>query len=264
MNGKPMTLREQLKQANPVICCAMGQLRDPKLVEMIAQSGNYDAIWFDQEHAGWTSKDIEEGTRAARGANINTFVRLPVTDYASAMRPLEAGADGIMASMVRSAAEVENLVRWSRFHPEGLRGVNGTGVDGNYGSYGGAEYFANANKKTMLAAQVECIEALEQVEGMAAVKGLDLLFIGPADLSQSLGIPGQWDHPLMKEATKRVAKAAHANGIAWGILPRDLDHASFCLEYGCNLLSLGMDVWFFQQGLKSYWSVWKDLVSKTK
>jgi len=117
MGAKANSLRELLKGPQPVICCAMGQLRDPKLVEMIANSGNYQAIWFDQEHAGWTSKDIEDGTRAARASGIQTFVRLPVTDYSAAMRPLEAGADGVMASMVRSADEVVNLVRWSRFHP---------------------------------------------------------------------------------------------------------------------------------------------------
>lgn len=210
MASEKMGLRRQLQGKKPVICCAMGQLRDPKLVEMIARSGNYDAIWFDQEHAGWSSKDIEDGTRAARASGIETFVRLPVTDYATAMRPLEAGADGIMASMVRSRKEVEDLVRWSRFHPEGCRGVNGTGVDGNYGGYGAADYFAKANEKTMVAAQIECKEALEEVEGIASVKGLDMLFIGPADLSQSLGIPGQWEHPTVREATKRVAKAAEA------------------------------------------------------
>lgn len=264
MSRSPSTLRDMLKGKKPVICCAMGQLRDPKLVEMIAATGCYQSIWFDQEHAGWTSKDIEEGTRAARASGIHTFVRLPVTDYSSAMRPLEAGADGIMASMVRSAAEVENLVRWSRFHPEGCRGVNGTGVDGNYGAYGGAEYFAAANRKTMVAAQVECAEALNEVEKMAAVPGLDMLFIGPADLSQSLGIPGQWEHPDMRDATKRVAKAAQTHGVAWGILPRDPGHAAFALEHGCNLLSLGMDVWFFQQGLRAYWSTWNELVSTTR
>ena len=264
MGAKANSLRELLKGPQPVICCAMGQLRDPKLVEMIANSGNYQAIWFDQEHAGWTSKDIEDGTRAARASGIQTFVRLPVTDYSAAMRPLEAGADGVMASMVRSADEVVNLVRWSRFHPEGLRGVNGTGVDGNYGTYGGADYFAAANQKTMVAAQVECVEALNEVEKMAAVPGLDMLFIGPADLSQSLGIPGQWDPPEMRQATKRVAKAAKEHGVAWGILPRDPAHASFALENGCNLLSLGMDVWFFQQGLRAYWSNWNELVSKTR
>jgi len=264
MRNSVKTLRELLRGDSPLICCAIGQLCDPKLVEMIGNSGNYQAIWFDQEHVGWTVQQIEQGTRAARAVGIPTFVRLPATDYASVMRPLEAGADGVMASMVRSAQEVENLVKWAKFFPEGMRGVNGTGVDGGYGSYGGSGYFAAANARTMIAAQIECSEALEDVESIARVQGLDLLFIGPADLSQSLGIPGQWDHPRMRDATRRIAAAAQQANVAWGILPRNPEHAAFCLGLGCRLLSLGMDVWFFQQGLKSYWAGWQGLLAEGK
>src|SRR5262249_28479676 len=142
----------------------------------------------------------EDAARAARGCGLDCFVRLPATDYAAVMRPLEAGAGGVMASMVRSVREVENLLTWAKFHPRGLRGVNGTGVDGRYGGYAPGDYPRRANAETFVAVQIEHADAVEEVERIAAVPDLDLLFVGPADLSQSLGIPGEWEHPRVWQA----------------------------------------------------------------
>jgi 4-hydroxy-2-oxoheptanedioate aldolase len=249
MNASMKTL---LAQGRLLRVCALGQLCLPKLVEMIAHHGGFDAVWFDQEHVGLTIPQIEDAARAARGCGLPSFVRLNPTDYATVMRPLEAGAGGVMAAMVRNARQVEELMTWAKFHPRGLRGVNGTGVDGRYGSLPAAEYFAKANADTFVAVQIENVEAVQDVERIAAIPDLDLLFIGPADLSQSMGLPGQWDHPRMWEAVDRVARAAEANRVAWAILPRDAAHARRCVEMGCRVLSIGIDVWFFQKGLEAY------------
>src|SRR6202162_1130997 len=111
-----------LAQERVLRVCLLGQLCSPKLVEMIAWHGGYDAVWFDQEHVGLTIPQIEEASRAARGAGIASFVRLNATDYATAMRPLEAGAGGVMAAMVRSARQAEEIVSWAKFHPRGWGG----------------------------------------------------------------------------------------------------------------------------------------------
>ena len=228
---------------------ALGHLCSPKLVEMIGWRGGFDAVWLDQEHAGLTMAQLEEAARAARGVGLDSFVRLNATDYATVMRALEAGAGGVMASMVKSARQAEGIVSWAKFHPRGRRGVNGTGVDGRYGSMPGAEYFRRANAETVVAVQIEHVDAVEDVERIAAVPDLDFLFIGPADLSQSMGIPGEWEHPRMWAAVERTARAAAANRLAWAILPRDAAHARRCVELGCRMLSIGMDAWAFQKGI---------------
>jgi 2-dehydro-3-deoxyglucarate aldolase/4-hydroxy-2-oxoheptanedioate aldolase len=232
--------------------CALGQLCHPKLVEMIGWHGGFDAVWLDQEHVGLTVPQIEEAARAARGVGLDAFVRLNATDYATVMRAFEAGAGGVMASMVKSAAQAEQVVTWAKFHPRGLRGVNGTGVDGRYGTMRGADYFARANAETFVAIQIEHADAVNEVEAIAAVPDVDLLFVGPADLSQSMGLPGQWEHPRVWEAVERVARAAKASGVPWAILPRDAAHARRCVDLGCRVLSLGIDVWFFQRGLQAF------------
>ena len=133
-----------------------------------------------------------------------------------------------------------------------MRGVNGTGVDGRYGNYPGGEYFRDANAQSIVAVQIEHRDAVAEVEQIAALPDLDFVFIGPADLSQSLGLAGQWEHPEMWRAVEKVAKAAAVNNIAWAILPRDADHARRCVDLGCRILSLGIDVWFMQKGVKAF------------
>jgi 2-keto-3-deoxy-L-rhamnonate aldolase RhmA len=245
-------LKGLLKQDRLIRAFALGQLCSPKLVEMVGWHGGFDAVWLDHEHAGLSTAQIEEAARAARGCGIDSFVRLAVTDYATAMRPLEAGAGGIMASMVRSARQVEDVVTWARFHPRGLRGVNGTGADGRYGTLPALEYFRRANAEAVVGVQIECAEAVEEVEKIAAVPDLDFLFVGPADLSQSLGIPCQWEHPRLWQAIERVARAAQAQRVPWAILPLNPSHARRAVDLGCRMLSLGLDAWAFAKGLRAF------------
>jgi 2-dehydro-3-deoxyglucarate aldolase/4-hydroxy-2-oxoheptanedioate aldolase len=246
------TLRQLLREDRPLCVFALGQLCHPKLVEMVGLHGGFDAIWLDQEHAGLPVTQLEEATRAARACGIETFVRLAPTDYATVMRPLEAGAGGIMAAQVRSARQTEDVVRWAKFHPLGLRGINNTGIDGRFGTVGLAEYLRQANERTFVAIQIEHIDAVEDVEQIAAVPGVDVLFIGPADLSQSMGLPGEWDHPRHWQAIERVAQAARAHSVAWAILPMNLAYARRCRELGCKMFSLGMDVWIVGRGLTAF------------
>jgi 2-dehydro-3-deoxyglucarate aldolase/4-hydroxy-2-oxoheptanedioate aldolase len=245
-------LKTALAQGRLTRVFGVGQLCHPKLVEIVGLQGGFDAVWLDQEHAGLGIEQIEHAARAARAVGLDSFVRLTPTDYATVMRPLEAGAGGVMAAQIRSAAEAADVVRWAKFHPEGMRGVNGTGVDGRYGTLPLAEYFRRANAETFVAIQIEHVDAVEEVEQIAALAGVDVLFIGPADLSQSMGLPADWEHPRVWQAIERVARAAAAHKIHWAILPPGAAYAQRCVDLGCRMLSLGLDVWAVQRGLKAF------------
>jgi 2-keto-3-deoxy-L-rhamnonate aldolase RhmA len=143
----------------------------------------------------------------------------------------------------------------------GLRGYNGTGVDGRYGTLAPAEYMRRANAETFVAIQIEHADAVEDVERIAALKGVDLLFVGPADLSQSLGLPGEWEHPRLWQAIERVARAAREHGIHWAILPISPVWAKRCVELGCLMLSVGIDVWAFQRGLRAFQSEYEGVTA---
>lgn len=252
-------IKELLSQGKLVKVFCLGQLCHPKFVEIVGHEGGYDAIWLDQEHAGISIAQIEDACRAARGVQLDTFVRLYASDYATVMRPLEAGGGGIMAAQVRSAKEAAQVVQWAKFYPQGLRGVNGSGVDGRYGTIPAPEYFKKANAETFIAIQIEHAEAVAEVEQIAAIKEVDILFIGPADLGQSMGLVGEWNHPKIWQAIERVAKAARENGIHWAILPPNREYAQRCLDLGCRMLSLNIDTWAVQWGLRAFWKGFEGL-----
>ena len=245
-------LKELLATDRLLRVFGVGQFCHPKLIELISFQGGFDAVWIDQEHCGLTMSQIELGALAARAVGLDSFVRLTPTDYATVMRPLEAGAGGIMAAQVRSAKQAEEIVAWTKFHPRGVRGVNGLGVDGRYGSVSMLDYFRQSNAETFVSIQIEHSDAVEEVEKIAAIPDLDLLFIGPADLSQSMGIPGEWEHPRHWQAIERVAKAAHAHGIHWAVLPMNPAYARRCVDLGCRMLSIGFDSWFLHRGVKDF------------
>jgi 2-keto-3-deoxy-L-rhamnonate aldolase RhmA len=254
-------LKEKLARGQLTRVFCVGQLCHPKIVEMVGLHGGFDAVWLDHEHAGISTEQIENAGRAARASGLDSFVRLAATDYAVVMRCLEAGAGGVMASQVRSARQAQDTVHWAKFHPLGQRGINGTGVDGRYGTMPFGDYTRHANADTFVAIQIEHVDAVDEVEKIAALRGVDVLFIGPADLSQSMAIPGEWDHPRVWQAIERVAAAARTHGIHWAILPRDLAYARRCLELGCRMLSIGIDVWALQRGLALFHNEFAELTA---
>jgi 2-keto-3-deoxy-L-rhamnonate aldolase RhmA len=257
------SLKALLAQGRLVKAFCLGQLCHPKLVEMVAWQGGFDAVWLDHEHAGLSTAQIEEAARAARGCGLDSFVRLNATDYAAVMRVLEAGAGGLMASMVRSARQAEEIVTWAKFHPRGMRGVNGSGADGRYGLLPMADYFRRANAESVVAIQIEHSDAVEEVEKIAAIPDVDFLFLGPADLSQSMGIPAEWEHPRLWQAIERVARACRDHGVAWGTLPLSPAHAHRCVEMGCRMLALGFDVWTFNLGLQTFKASYEEFFPKS-
>lgn len=154
---------KQLLADNQVVrVFALGQLLSPKLVEIVGEHGEFDALWLDAEHAGIGMKDVELATLAAKAYGLDHFVRLPATDYASVMRPLDAGAGGLMISMVSSAEDAEKAVRWSKFWPRGQRGLNGGNRDGRFGLTPLREYTEAANASTFIGIQIETAGALSR------------------------------------------------------------------------------------------------------
>jgi 2-keto-3-deoxy-L-rhamnonate aldolase RhmA len=115
-----------------------------------------------------------------------------------------------------------------------------------------AEYFKQANAETFVAVQIEHADAVADVERIAAIPQIDVLFVGPADLSQSMGLPGDWDHPRIWEALDKVAAAARAHHIHWAILPPNAAYAKRCVSMGCRMLSIGFDVWAVNKGLRQF------------
>jgi len=244
-------IKQLLADGRFVRMFGVGQLFSPKLVEIVGEHGGFDALWLDAEHAGLGMKDVELATMAARAYGMDHFVRLPATDYAAIMRVLEAGAGGVMVSMVRSPEEAEQAVRWAKFHPRGERGLNGGNRDGRFGLMPLPEYVAKANAETFVGIQVETRGAIEAVAELAAIPDVDLLFVGPADISQVLGVPGDFENPRCLETIERIARACADAGKPWGIVPRGGEYAQRMAGWGCRMFVLGFDIHAVHAGVRA-------------
>ncbi len=244
-------IKQLLAEGKLVRVFGMGQLLCLKLIEILGEHGGFDALWLDFEHAGLTMKDIELATMAAKYYGLDHFVRLPATDYASVMRPLEAGAGGVMISMVRSPAEAREAVRFAKFWPEGERGLNGGNRDGRFGLEPLAQYTARANAETFVGVQIETAGALAQVAEIAAIPGVDLLFVGPSDLSQVLGVTGDFENPKCLAAIEGIARACALAGKPWGVFSRGPEYSARMKDWGCKLFVLGADIHVVHAGVRN-------------
>jgi 4-hydroxy-2-oxoheptanedioate aldolase len=190
---------------------------DANLVELLAMAG-WDFLLLDGEHGSVDTSNMANLARAARLHAVPSVVRVPGIQMQNIGRHLDFGAAGIMAPMVETAAEAEALVAACRFPPQGQRGLAaspaaGFGLDNNLGSYP-----ARANAATLVVAQIETATALGNLDAIAVVPGLDVLFIGAADLSTSLGHPLQFAHPDVLAALQSVGGAARRHAIPLGML----------------------------------------------
>jgi 2-keto-3-deoxy-L-rhamnonate aldolase RhmA len=205
---------EKLRRNEPVWVATLWTVPHWKIVEMMGIAG-FDCVWLEMEHSDFTLEQMSQMILAARATGMETMVRIPRGSYNEVIKPLEAGAGGLLLPHVTGAADAQEFVRMAKFSPLGWRGMGGS-VDNQYGSVPVPEYIEWANRETFCAVMIERKEAVEDVDAIAATEGIDLLYIGPADLSQSYGVIGQWTHPLIQGAIDRVAAACAKHGKAWG------------------------------------------------
>jgi 4-hydroxy-2-oxoheptanedioate aldolase len=217
------------------------------LAELIGRIG-YDVIWYDLEHRTFDPSTVEPIALACRATGIDLMVRIRKHGYQEVMNLLECGANGIMVPHCRSAAEARQWVEWMRYPPIGKRGMDGVGADADHGMANPVEHIEHANRETFLVLQIEDREAVEQIDEIAAVPGLDILFVGPADLSISLGVPLQTQSEEVQRAIDRVAAAAARHGKWWAIPTATPEIAQAMLDRGARMVTGGGDHTFLVQG----------------
>ena len=217
-------------------------------VEMAGNSG-FDWILIDVEHGAGDHQNLVHQLQAASSTPAAPIVRIENNDPPRFKRVLDLGASGIMVPYVSSVEEAEQAVAAMRYPPRGIRGVAklnrgaGFGIDFD-------DYFANSHEQLLTVVQIETAEALDDIDGIAAVDGVDVLFIGPLDLSVNLGIAQQFDHPTFLEAKAKVAAAAKKAGKAAGILLLSPDQVEDTVQGGFTLVALGSDGGLVAAGMR--------------
>lgn len=191
------------------------KLRDPGLVELLGACG-FRSVVIDFEHAVLSEPAAEALIRAAQGAGLWPVVRVQENRGPLIGKALDMGAAAVVVPHVTTAADAERAVQAAKFFPLGERGVDPTVRAGGYSTTPPAEYYAASNSGTALLVQVEGLEGVRNLEAIAATPGLDGIFIGPYDLSQSMGIPGQVRHPELRAHMQRVVDVCAERGLMVG------------------------------------------------
>lgn len=221
-------------------------IASPEPVEMAGWAG-WDHCVIDCEHGPIDNAMLPAMLRAAR---IPAFVRVPNSNAESIQGVLDNGADGVIVPRLQSAAEARRVVEASRFFPHGKRGVNHMVRAAKYSLEPVEQYLANAAARTRVIVQIETAEALASVEEIAATSGVDELFIGPYDLSQALGIPGQVLDEVLLRAGKRILDAAHANGRALSVFVNSDEAARVWIAMGADSLHYSADTYMLAQAMR--------------
>ncbi|MBI3861500.1 MAG: host specificity protein [Planctomycetia bacterium] len=245
------TIKQRLARGEVLKVAAAGRIVHHNLIQMVGVHGGFQAVWFDQEHMDYPTEKLEVGTLACRSMGMDSFVRIPPTDYAIVTRAIEAGAGGVMAAQVRSAAEAEQFVKWAKFAPRGFRGLNTAGWDARFATIPAARFAEQSNRESFVAIQIETAEALAECDQIAAIDGVDLLFLGPADMSQNLGVIGEFMHPKCLAAIDSISAACAKHKKPWGVVPVNPEYAGMCVEKGCRMLSVAADVRIINAGIES-------------
>ena len=230
--------RKQLKAKE--LCLGAGiTLNDPVVVE--ALSGMVDFVWIDTEHTPMGIETLLSQLIAARAGEIPALVRIPGSDLNVLKRVLDTGAEGIIVPQVRTVEEVQGVVDACRYPPMGNRGW-GPRRPSNYGKFSREQVVQGSNEELFVSAQIECTEALGNLDEIVKIQGLDSIAIGPQDLSGSLGMPGQLDHPTVQEAIQTIIQKSHAAGLPVGLGSEgDVEVGAHWANMGADWIQCGSD-----------------------
>ena len=219
---------------------------DPVFLEIAAHLG-YQAIWIEMEHAPITFAEAADLCRMASGSGMLTMIRIPDSRRENILKAAECGPDIIDVSMVNVSSQMDEMLEYGRFAPAGGRGYFSVSRAVQYGVFNRVnETQQSLNRELCLMAQIETVEALNNLDELAAVQGIDL-FVGPADLAASLGHPGETLHPMVCDAATRIVAAARANNkcIASACGPTDF---KFWLDQKIDLLFCTNDIACLKRG----------------
>ena len=205
------------------------------VAELLALAG-FDFVVLDAEHGFFSIESIEQMVIASDGAGIPAIVRVPSCTAAEVGRSLDAGAAGILFPRGDGSATVRAAIQSAKFPPQGKRGLGGVRAN-KYGTEPLDRFVREANERTLMIAQIETAGALAELSEIAAEPGLDVLYVGPNDLTQALGVPGQYGDPRYRESLERIARQARTSGKTAGIMLGRADQIAGLRELGYSFFT---------------------------
>ncbi len=232
-------VRERLKKGETVYGC-FTRYPNAGLVEVLGYCG-WDFIVFDGEHGTIEPADCEQMVRAAELQNVTPIIRVPVNQPHVILRFLDTGAQGLHVPMVRSAADAEAVVQAVKYQPRGSRGLAAVRAADYAQRIPFSQYVAQANAETLVVVHIETEDSVDRLPEILKVDGVDVVFLGPTDLSNSLGHPGDLQNPKVQATFQRFVDAVSAAGAAFGIMVGNADAARQWKKRGARYIAIGLE-----------------------
>jgi len=242
MNSKGQREKNKLKRdlvAGKVRVGTVLTLNTPTAAEILSRVG-YDWLWFELEHTAFGLETLQAALAATNGSEVSTIVRVPWNDKTLIKRAIDTGPDGLIIPLINSREEAEYAVRAMKYPPWGERGAGMSRAQ----FYGGAlsEYLQTANDEVMVILMLEHIRGVENIDEILKVKGVDSIMVGSLDLSGSMGLLGQVDHPEVEAAVQKVLAACKRANVPCGAFAMDAEGANKRIGQGFLNIALGIDV----------------------
>ena len=234
-------VKTRLAQGETVFGTMIFEFLSPGLPRMLANSGA-DFVFYDLEHSGFTIEEMKTQFALCAGVGVIPLARPPGKDYQFTSRLLDVGAFGMLYQMVESAEEAEELVRWNRYPPVGMRGAIFGGAHDDYTGGDIADKVEAAMGRTFTTVLIETQAGLENIDAIMAVDGIDAAHLGHADMSLSMGIPGQFDHPDLQRAVDTIADTASRHGKVAATLAPTPEWGHDFMERGYRMISYSHDM----------------------
>lgn len=239
----------------------ISEFGNPNIVRIFQREG-FDFLLVDNEHGYFDYTQLAAMIGIANGFHIPIVVRVPGTGREAIIKVLDMGADGILVPMVSTVEQAREIVSYAKYTPVGNRGVSTTRAHTNYGVSDLKAYMAYANKKNIVCIQFENKQALDQAEEIAAIDGIDALFIGPNDLAADLGKPGEVASPEVLQAVAAIGTLGRKLHKPTGIITGNHELMTTCLRAGFTYFSYGSELDLLVKGSRQRKAVFAELVEK--
>ena len=237
-------IKKTLQSGEVLIGTFIMEFGVPSIATVLANAG-CDFIIVDMEHSVFTMETVGRIVRAARGSDLPSIVRVPAIERHFISRALDAGASGLMIPRVESRQNVEDVVEWAKYAPEGDRGVAfGIGHTdyGDFRKLDGVAYTKQANEELLMVGQIETAKSIDNLDEIFSSGGIDAILIGPYDLSTSLGISGQLEHPRMISAIEEIINKAKEYNIVLGCYVNNFESGKRWADAGMQLIACGSEI----------------------
>jgi 4-hydroxy-2-oxoheptanedioate aldolase len=245
INLKTSEVKKRLKEGKVCFGTMLRILKSPQAVTMCASEG-WDYIILDTEHNDYNPETLGSFSLIAKYERIGLFVRVPDRLYHLMAQILDIGAEGLVLPQVKTRQEAERIIQSVKYSPVGQRGVSISSTATLYRDYDVVAYTQWANDELMTIIQIESEEGLNNIGQILSVKEIDAVMIGPADLSQDMGIPGQLNHPRMESAFREIIKACNKYAVAPGVHLSNMEDVRKWIKEGMRFITYSYDTKFFK------------------